>query len=163
MENRKDRNKICAKKIKNYSFSILERGGFVKTNTYLNFFGRMIMELINDKMALLDKICIGDFKIIEIDNLLGLQKAGIVTVIESQSRYVVLDTGEYFSKLQIDKTEFFDSFIVGTGKGNRFSYGRMEMSIRDENFHNLNCYTVKQYLEKIEKARIFLKRNMELL
>ena len=117
------------------------------------------MELINDKMALLDKICIGDFKIIEIDNLLGLQKAGIVTVIESQSRYVVLDTGEYFSKLQIDKTEFFDSFIVGTGKGKRSSYGRMEMSIRDEEFHNLNCYTVVQYLEKIEEARIFLKEE----
>ena len=76
------------------------------------------MELINDKKALLDKICIGDFKIIEIDNLLGLQKAGIVTVIESQSRYVVLDTGEYFSKLQIDKTEFFDSFIVELAREN---------------------------------------------
>ena len=34
MENR---NKIYAKKIKNYSISILEKDGFVKTNTYLSF------------------------------------------------------------------------------------------------------------------------------
>jgi hypothetical protein len=39
MENRKDRNKICARKIINYSFSILEKDGFVKTTTYLNFSG----------------------------------------------------------------------------------------------------------------------------
>ena len=68
-------------------------------------------ELKSDELILLDKISLYNFAIKAIENMELLQGAEIITVKESQRKYVVLDTGESFSTLHIAKTEFFDEII----------------------------------------------------
>ena len=115
------------------------------------------MELKNCQDALVDKICLYNFSIPEIDDLDKLKKMGIVSVLEDQQRYLTLKSGEYFSMMKIEKTEFFDDMIYTVGKYE--VYGRLEMSVTDDGYHNLNCFTIDQYKEKIFDTMFFLKEQ----
>lgn len=115
---------------------------------------QLTKELKTDKCALLDKICLYNFTIVSIENVECLQEEGILTVKEKQSKYAVLRTGEYFSSIHIGKTEYFDNFFFGVWKNE--VYGSMEMSVPDDGFHNLNCLTAEQYIQRIGHASCFL-------
>ena len=114
-------------------------------------------ELKSDELILLDKISLYNFAIKAIENMELLQGAEIITVKESQRKYVVLDTGESFSTLHIAKTEFFDDFFYGIRKNKVYAY--MEISVPDDGFHNLNCLTVMQYTQRIKDIACFLQEN----
>lgn len=112
-------------------------------------------ELKSDELILLDKICLYNFTVTAIANISILQDKEIITVKERQSKYVVLNTGEYFSTLCIKNTEFFDVFFFGVRKNK--IYGYMEMSVPDDGYHNLNCLTVTQYIQRIRDTACFLQ------
>ena len=99
-------------------------------------------ELKTDTLALLDKISLYNFTIESVDDMESLQELGIITVKEKQPHYVVLKSGEYFSTLHIEKTEYFDDFFFGIGKHG--VYASMEMSVPDDGFHTLNCLSAEQ-------------------
>lgn len=114
-------------------------------------------ELKSDELILLDKICLYNFTVKAVENISVLQDKEIITVKERQLKYVVLDTGEYFSTLHIEKTAFFDVFFFGVRKNK--IYGYMEMSVPDDGYHNLNCLTVTQYIQRIKDTACFLQER----
>lgn len=115
------------------------------------------MELKRDNVALLDKICVYNFQIIKVENYDYLLEAGIIIVKEKQKNYIeIAGPGQYISRIKIEKTEYFDSFLYEVGKDGH-PYGRMEMSVDDAVYHNLNCLTTIEYAEKLENAKKYLK------
>lgn len=118
-------------------------------------------ELKTDTLALLDKISLYNFTIESVDDMESLQELGIITVKEKQPHYVVLKSGEYFSTLHIEKTEYFDDFFFGIGKHG--VYASMEMSVPDDGFHNLNSLSAAQYIRRIEYAFYFLWKTYGIL
>ena len=115
------------------------------------------MELKRDNVALLDKICVYNFQISKVENYDYLLEAGIIIVKEKQKNYIeIAGPGQYISSIRIKKTKYFDSFLYEVGKDGH-PYGRMEMSVDDAVYHNLNCFTTIEYVEKLKEAKIYLK------
>lgn len=115
------------------------------------------MELKRDNVALLDKICVYNFQISKVENYDYLLEAGIIIVKEKQKNYIeIAGPGQYISSIKIEKNEYFDSFLYEVGKDGH-PYGRMEMSVDDAVYHNLNCLTAIEYAEKLENAKKYLK------
>jgi len=115
------------------------------------------MELKRDNVALLDKICVYNFQISKVENYDYLLEAGIIIVKEKQKNYIeIAGPRQYISSIRIKKTKYFDSFLYEVGKDGH-PYGRMEMSVDDAVYHNLNCFTTIEYVEKLKEAKIYLK------
>ena len=110
------------------------------------------MELKRDNVALLDKICVYNFQISKVENYDYLLEAGIIIIKEKQKNYIeIAGPGQYISSIRIKKTKYFDSFLYEVGKDGH-PYGRMEMSVDDAVYHNLNCFTTIEYVEKLNNC-----------
>lgn len=114
------------------------------------------MELKADTSVLLDKVVIYDFKVLDVRDIVQLQKEDIVMVNEKQKFYVILPSGEFFSSLKIEKASYFDFFQYSVSKEGR-PYGRLEMSVPDDGFHNLNCLSAYQYQQRVKQVRKYLE------
>ena len=113
------------------------------------------MELKRDNVALLDKICVYNFQISKVENYDYLLEAGIIIVKEKQKNYIeIAGPGQYISSIRIKKTKYFDSFLYEVGKDGH-PYGRMEMSVDDAVYHNLNCFTTIEYVEKLKETSVY--------
>lgn len=113
------------------------------------------MELKRDNVALLDKICVYNFQISKVENYDYLLEAGIIIVKEKQKNYIeIAGPGQYISSIRIKKTKYFDSFLYEVGKDGH-PYGRMEMSVDDAVYHNLNCFTTIEYVENERSKNLF--------
>lgn len=102
----------------------------------------------------MDKISIKGFEVTAIKNYDSLIDRGIITVKERQNNYIRI-SGNLISSIKIGKTKYFDDFFYTLTQYGGV-YGKMQLSINDEEYHNLNCYTIKEYIDKIEEAKKFL-------
>ena len=87
------------------------------------------MELIKDDVALLDKVVIYNFSVLDIDNISVLQDKGIVTVKERAKDYIHTIFGELYSSISIDKTIAFDKFTYAISPIG--IYACLELSVDD--------------------------------
>ena len=102
----------------------------------------------------MDKISIKGFEVTAIKNYDSLIDRGIITVKDRQNNYICI-SGNLISTIKIGKTRYFDDFFYTLTQYGGV-YGKMQLSINDEEYHNLNCYTIKEYIDKIEEAKEFL-------
>lgn len=124
-----------------------------------------IMELKNTTNALLDKVVIYNFTVINIFRIEKLIDTGIVIrkefspkITKDQERYLMTENGDFYNSIKISKTEFFDSFNYSKGN-NKHIFAELQLSVSDGLFHNLNCLTAAEYLERLNDVQNFLEKE----
>ena len=118
------------------------------------------MREIREKTALLDKIEIGNIKILEFKKFDMLIKKEILELSSSPVRYVTAG-GKTFNKLIIENDGLIDRMIAGSKvMGNkRIDFCHMSVTIKDNEMGNLACNTVGEYLELLQKIKNHLEEN----
>lgn len=116
------------------------------------------MTLKKENVALIDKVCIYNFVVIDIDDILGLVTTDIVTITACQKFYLTNKAGDQYSYVNIKQTPLFNNFSYGISQSG-YPWGRLEISIDDPEEANFNCYTAEEYRNRINEIEEYLLKN----
>lgn len=115
---------------------------------------------VREKTALLDKIELGNIRILDFKKYDELIKKEILELSSSPVRYVTAG-GKTFNKLIIENDGLIDRMISGAKiMGNRrIDFCNMSVTIKNNEMGNLACYTVSEYLELLQKIQNHLEND----
>lgn len=112
------------------------------------------MELKRD-CALLDKVVIYDFSVVNISDVKKIQKQGILCIKEGMPVYLYTGSGEKYSSITIEKCHEIEEFAYGVTVSGR-PYGRLVLTVTDDGYHNLNCCTPEEFIDIISIVQGYL-------
>lgn len=112
------------------------------------------MELKRDS-ALLDKVVIYDFSVVNVEDAKKLQKQGILCVKEGMPVYLSTDSGFQYSSITLENFHEIEEFCYGVTVSGQ-PYGRVVLTVPDDGFHNLNCCTPEEYIDTISIVQGYL-------
>lgn len=113
------------------------------------------LELLNSTHALIDKVEINGFEVLNIDDVVDLQRKGIVTTKENAVNYIPTQYGERYSSIKIRDTNLFNSFTYALTNSGCLN-AELSISVTHDKYHNLNCFTAEMYREKLIEIQAFL-------
>lgn len=108
---------------------------------------------LREKVALLDKATFNKIRIKSIRDIEELQRRDILTIKEKSKANYIMESGQEFSSLQITGDGLIDKLVAGSKiiGNNRIDYCNLSTSIKREGGTNLDCYSVTEYQEHLEK------------
>ncbi len=118
------------------------------------------MTNIREKTALLDKLILSNIIIKDFKDFDKLVKKEIIEVSPTQIQYITA-SGKMFKRLLIDNDNLIDKMVAGSKvMGNkRVDYCNLSTTIKNSELGNLNCYTVNEYLEQLQKIKDHLEQK----
>lgn len=118
------------------------------------------MTNIREKTALLDKLILSNIIIKDFKDFDKLVKKEIIEVSPTQIQYITA-SGKMFKRLLIDNDNLIDKMVAGSKvMGNkRVDYCNLSTTIKNSELGNLNCYTVNEYLEQLQKIKDHLEKK----
>lgn len=104
---------------------------------------------------LIDAVTVMDFDIYDIKNVKFLSSQGIVSFNQDLGYAFSSRSGQRYTEVKLYNQEMFDSLIYRTNKNGEMS-AYMKISIGDKKYHNLYCYNIKQYRERLKYIKDYL-------
>lgn len=107
---------------------------------------------IEEKTALLDKVIFGGISIIQIDDMEKLVEAGIVQQGTAKAKYMTA-AGQEFDRILIENDGIINKLTAGSKilANKRVDYCHLECCVKNTGYGNLSCYTVQDYLERLQE------------
>lgn len=116
------------------------------------------MTNIREKTALLDKLTLSNIIIKDFKDFDKLVRKEIIEVSPTQIQYIT-SSKKMFKRLLIDNDNLIDKMVAGSKvMGNkRIDYCNLSTTIKNSELGNLNCYTVNEYQEQLQKIKNHLE------
>lgn len=116
------------------------------------------MTNIREKTALLDKLTLSNIIIKDFKDFDKLVRKEIIEVSPTQIQYIT-PSKKMFKRLLIDNDNLIDKMVAGSKvMGNkRIDYCNLSTTIKNSELGNLNCYTVNEYQEQLQKIKNHLE------
>lgn len=132
----------------------------IKILKYIQKIGEFLLTNIREKTALLDKLILSNIIIKDFKDFDKLVKKEIIEVSPTQIQYITA-SGKMFKRLLIDNDNLIDKMVAGSKvMGNkRVDYCNLSTTIKNSELGNLNCYTVNEYLEQLQKIKDHLEKK----
>ena len=119
--------------------------------------------LKNSIDALVDKVILYNFTIEDIFDLDSLEQQGIASVEKKANVYAQTNSGQEYNHIHITKCCLFDDFYFGRSQLTNEFFGKLELSVNNDEFHNLNCSTLFALKIRIKIIERYLADNLGIL
>ena len=119
--------------------------------------------LINSTDTLIDKVVLYNFTIEDVYDLNSLELQGIASVEKQSSIYVETNTGEKYNHIHIPKCGLFDDFYYGRSPLTTEFFGKLEISVNRDQFHNLNCISANELMTRVNDIERYLADELGIL
>lgn len=119
--------------------------------------------LKNSIDTLVDKVILYNFTVEDILDLDDLELQGIASVEKKANVYAETNSCQKYNHIHIAKCTLFDDFYYGRSQLTNEFFGKLELSVNNDGFHNLNCstlYALKIHIKIIER---YLADNLGIL
>lgn len=114
-------------------------------------------QLYNQKDALIDKVILGNFTILKIENIEKLELDGYVSIEKNAKNYAYDRAETKYNNVHIKGTNCFDDFYYGRNKLTGNYYGKLEISVQRKENHNLHCWKLSELIKQVEKIQKYLE------
>lgn len=119
--------------------------------------------LLNSTDALIDKIVLYNFTVEDIFDLDSLELQGIVSVEKKANTYAETNSGNKYNHIHIPKGNLFDDFFYGRSQLTNEFFGKLELSVNNDEYHNLNCSTIDEIKKRVKDIERYLADNLGIL
>lgn len=119
--------------------------------------------LINSNDALIDKVILYNFTVEDVYDLTELELQGLASVEKQSNLYAETNTGKKYNHIHIPKCGLFDDFFYGRSPLTTEFFGKLEISVNRDQYHNLNCLSVNELMTRVNDIERYLADELGIL
>ena len=119
--------------------------------------------LINSNDALIDKVILYNFTVEDVYDLTELELQGLASVEKQSNIYAETNTGKKYNHIHIPKCGLFDDFYYGRSPLTTEFFGKLEISVNRDQYHNLNCLSVTELKSRVNDIERYLADELGIL